>query len=125
MLFEIGSSRKRLNVTWESLVHKVEEELKVMGDVALLPFGGDFPGGTKEYYILQWWSEKWNCFVDITACEGVGPGDRLTVVSAPKCSSSSSVSRELIYHVLRAAKQIDLLCICSHNIIYNYHHPIG
>ena len=94
VLLEIGSSRKRLSLSDESILNSVEAELKVMGDVALLPLGkapSDFPAG-KEYYILQRWSKEWGSFVDVKEVTEISSGDRLTVVPVPKNAASSSVS---------------------------------
>ena len=93
VLLEIGCSKKLLSVTEETLLNVVERELTLMGDVSLLPFKhspSDFPGASKEFYILQRWSEKWNAFVDIKDASEVSAGDRLTVVSCPKTSTAMS-----------------------------------
>ena len=58
VLLEIGESKKFLTVT---LVRVAEEEMVVLGDAAHLPFGFssfDVPGASKEFYILQRWSDK-------------------------------------------------------------------
>ena len=94
VLLEIGSSRKRLSFSRESILSAVETELKLMGDVALLPLGkapSDFPAG-KELYILQRWSEKWGSFVDVKEVDEIISGDRLTVVPVPKTAGGSNVS---------------------------------
>ena len=73
----------------------IETESKFMGDVALLPFGkspSDFPGASKEFYILQRWSDKWTSFVDVNETKEACSGDHLTVVPVPKSAASSSVS---------------------------------
>ena len=70
VLLEIGESKKVLTVTEETLVRVVEEELTVLGDAALLPFNFsscDVPGASKQFYILQRWSEKWCSFVNVNS----------------------------------------------------------
>ena len=93
MLLEIGSSRKLLCCMQDTLVGVVEEELKLMGDVSLLPFNpADLPATSKAYYILQRWSDKWQAFIDVKEASEVSAGDHLTVVPCPKPAATSSVS---------------------------------
>ena len=93
VLLEIESSRKRLvGVTEETLVSAVEQELSVLGDVALLPFKHSTTSSdqSKDYYILQRWSDRWGGFVDVKEASEVMDGDRLTVVLCSKPSTSKS-----------------------------------
>jgi len=96
VLFEIGSSRKPLTVTRETLVEAVERELaKVFGDACLLPFQyheEDSTSSKKVMYLLQRWSDKWDAFVDVMETDEVKDGDRLTVVSRGSNASTGSES---------------------------------
>ena len=92
VLLEIESSRKRLvGVTEETLVSAVEQVLSVLGYVALLPFKHSTSSDqSKDYYILQRWSDRWGGFVDVKEASEVMDGDRLTVVLCSKPSTSKS-----------------------------------
>ena len=53
-------------------------------------------------YLLQRWSEKWNCFVDVGHTDGLRDGVTVTAVHTPGTSASSSgtvteVSFKIIY----------------------------
>ena len=96
VVLEIVSSKKRVFVSDGSILSAIEAELKVIGDVALLPFRkapSDFPGGSKELFnILQQWSDKWASFVDVDEVEEILSGDHLTIFPVTKSASCSTVS---------------------------------
>ena len=97
MLLELGASKKLLTLskTEESIVAGVEKELaRMFGDVALVPLSqtpADIPtSSTKELYILQRWSMKWETFVDVKEATEVEDGDRLTAVSFSPLPASTA-----------------------------------
>ena len=91
VLLSIGESKKVLVVTEDTLFSLVEQELSILGDVALLPPGFssvDLPGTSKQFYILQRWSDKWSAYVDVKLTAEVIAGDHLKVVLCPRSSES-------------------------------------
>ena len=86
VLLELGASKKLLTVSSTDLLAKVQIELvKAIGDVALVPLSKSpadvFTSSSKEMYILQRFSKKWDTFVDVGEVAEVKDGDRLTAVA--------------------------------------------
>ena len=135
VLLEIGESKKVLTVTEDTLVRVVEEEMVVLGDAALLPFGFssfDVPGASKEFYILQRWSDKWCAFVNVKKGTEVVAGDRLTIVQCPKGNSSKSRVSQTYRAKLAFHDVLSVPCcifvafkfiIVSRQTFFSYVHP--
>ena len=99
VLFEYHGSRRQLNIgDGENLTRLASSELQRMGKRRAQVFtaGDDLPvsGGreetTPDVYLLQKWSEQWECYVDVVHCNEVHDGERLTVIAKPKPSSKVS-----------------------------------
>ena len=105
VLLELGASKKLLTVSSTDLLAKVQIELvKAFGDVvALVPLSKSpsdvlSTSSSKELYILQRYSKKWDTFVDVREVAEVKDGDKLTAVvfnprPASTLTASQSVSR--------------------------------
>ena len=92
VLLSIRESTKVLLITEDTLFSVVEQELSILGDVALLPLGfssADLPRMLKRFYILQRWSDKWSAYVNVKLMAEALVGDHLKVVPCPKSFESS------------------------------------
>ena len=97
VLFEYRGSRRQLSVSdKESLTRVVSGELQRVGKTRAqvftandnLPARGDRP----EVYLLQKWSDQWDCYVDVAHHNEVSDGDKLAVIAKPKPPSRVSSS---------------------------------
>lgn len=81
-LLEFGSSKQQLKLkdpSFPGVVVEVEKALGAIGrDVSVL-CAGKSPTGSKETFVLQIWSQRWNSFVNMSHDDSVKDGDRLTV----------------------------------------------
>ncbi len=101
VLFEYKGSRRQLNVAGgESLTRVLSRELQRVGKPRAQVFTAkdDLPSSRRgeqvpDIYLLQKWSEQWECYVDVAHCNDVSDGDRLAVVAKPKPTSKVNKSR--------------------------------
>ena len=81
-LLEFGSSKQQLKLkdcSFATIVVEIEKALGTLGaDISVL-CAGKSPTGSKDTYILQIWSNRWNSFVDMSKDDIIRDGDRLTV----------------------------------------------
>ena len=93
-LLEFGSSKQQLKLTdcsFAAVVVEVEKALGLLGmDISVL-CAGKSPTGSKDTYILQIWSNRWNSFVDVSKDDVIRDGHRLTVSQISKKEVSSRI----------------------------------
>ena len=100
VLLEVEGFRREVHIkNGEDVLVCLERELGRIGkDVRLeLSASTDLQGSsdvsTKGICRLQRWSEKWNCFVDITDACQIADGDKLiTICPRSQCTSEASMS---------------------------------
>ena len=92
ILFEYRGSRRQLDVAEkESITRVVSNEMRRIGKPRAQVFtaNDDLPssggGGQRpDIYLLQRWSNQWDCYVDVGHCNEVIDGDKLAVIAKPK-----------------------------------------
>lgn len=95
VLFEYKGSRRQLTVAErEGVTRVVSSELRRLGRSRAQVFtaNDELPTATgrrgqaalPDIYLLQKWSQQWDCYVDVNHCNEVTDGDRLAVIAKPK-----------------------------------------
>ena len=87
LVLELNESRRplRLAVDGNSAFKTIEDELK-KGRKSLSVCSSDDRPTASEVYILQKWSNRWSCFVDVIAEEDLADGDRITAIQNKQCT---------------------------------------
>ena len=83
LLLEFNESRRplRLAVDGNGAFKTIEDELKkCKKEISLSVCSSDDRPTASEVYILQKWSNRWSCFVDVIAEEDLADGDRITAI---------------------------------------------
>ena len=99
LLFEYRGSRRQLTVAGgETVTSVVSEELRSLGRRRAQVFTSNdaVPSGgerSPDIYLLQKWSTKWECYVDVTHPNELADGDKLAVIAKPKLSSNKVCGR--------------------------------
>ena len=91
----------------------VEREIrKYEKNVSLLGSSSSSRRAGSSCAILQKWSEKWNCYVDIEGVEGIVDGDRLIIV--PKCPTTEmGVNVSIIKLILNSVITVGTSFSCT------------
>ena len=101
VLLEVGTSRRILKATTESLLLVLERELGSVGlDGVLALSSGTSQDTDKNVFIIQRWADRWHTFVDVTDETQVKDGDKLTLTCKPD-SSISVMDKVIINDLIR------------------------
>ena len=73
-----------LSFIFNSLNHVIGE------DVVVKLTGHDVTSSSKGVGVLQVWSTKWSCYVDVSDLAAIGEGDRITVLVQDGTQKSST-----------------------------------
>ena len=86
VLVEFRGSR-RVVTSSEDIISRIEDEIRKFDPDATVFISSDAVSDEtvrgKRQYIVQRWSNDWNCFVDVIAMEEIKDGDRLVVIPKP------------------------------------------
>lgn len=91
VLFEYRGSRRQITVAdSEGVTRVLSRELHRIGKPKARVFtvNDELPsrsqGPLPDIYLLQKWSQQWDCYVDVAHSNEVADGDRLAVIAKPK-----------------------------------------
>ena len=105
VLFEYRGSRRQLGVSdKENITQVVSGELHRLGRprAQVYTANDDLPGvgeqsRRSEIYLLQKWSDQWDCYVDVAHYNEVSDGNRLAVIARPKPPSKVQAAINCTY----------------------------
>ena len=95
-LLEFGTSKQQLKLedpSFTALVITVEKALGAIGkDISIL-CPGKSPSGSKEVFVLQVWSDRWQFYVNLSQGDAVKDGDR----SVSSISERGNIFYKMVY----------------------------